>query len=195
MNKKITDEQLVIIAMDFGIKLPALKAIIEVECKGSGFNADGTPVILYERHKFYEGLRGINWITKSKEWYAKYPDLCNPKAGGYGKYSDQHNKLTRAATLNREVALESCSWGMGQVMGYHWKSLGYESLQAFVNAMYLSEYDQVVAMCRFLNVNGIIKYINANDWAGVALRYNGKAYKKNNYDVKLRDAYKKFGGK
>lgn len=195
MNKTITDEQLVIIAMDFGIKLPALKAIIEVECKGSGFNADGTPVILYERHKFYEGLRAINWITKSKEWYAKYPDLCNPKAGGYGKYSEQHSKLTRAATLNRDVALESCSWGMGQVMGYHWKSLGYESLQAFVNSMYLSEYDQVEAMCRFLKVNGIIKYINANDWAGVALRYNGKAYKKNNYDVKLRDAYKKFGGK
>lgn len=193
--KKITSSQIEELSKEFGIKVPALKAVMEVECKGSGFNDDGTPVILYERHKFYGGLRAINWITKSKEWYQKYPDLCNPKAGGYGKYSEQHNKLTRAATLNRDVALESCSWGMGQVMGYHWKSLGYESLQAFVNAMYLSEYDQVVAMCRFLKVNGIIKYINANDWAGVAIRYNGVAYKKNNYDVKLRDAYKKFGGK
>lgn len=194
MDKKISNDSLIVLAATYGINVPALKAIIEVECKGSGFNSDGTPVILYERHKFYEGLRAIKWFTKSREWYSLYPDLCNPTSGGYGKYSEQHGKLTRAANLNRDVALESCSWGMGQVMGYHWKSLGYKSLQEFINSMYRSEYDQVDAMCRYLSVNGLIKYITAKDWVSVALRYNGKAYKKNNYDVKLRDAYKKFGG-
>lgn len=194
MDKKISNDSLIVLAATYGINVPALKAIIEVECKGSGFNANGTPVILYERHKFYEGLRAIRWFTKSREWHSLYPDLCNPTSGGYGKYSEQHHKLARAANLNREVALESCSWGMGQVMGYHWKSLGYKSIQEFINAMYRSEYDQVDAMCRYLKFNGLIKYITAKDWAGVALRYNGKGYKKNNYDVKLRDAYKKFGG-
>lgn len=192
--KKLTLIEIEERARHYGIKVAALRAVIEVECKASGFNDDGTPVILYERHKFYEGLRAINWITKSREWYAAYPDLCNPYSGGYGKYSDQHPKLARASKLNREVALESCSWGVGQVMGYHWKALGYTTLQQFINCMYKSEYEQLDAMCRFIKHNGLIKYINANDWAGFALRYNGKAYKKNNYDVKLRDAYKKFGG-
>ena len=192
--KKLTLIEIEERARHYGIKVAALRAVIEVECKASGFNDDGTPVILYERHKFYEGLRAIGWITKSSEWYAAYPDLCNPNSGGYGKYSEQHLKLARASKLNREVALESCSWGVGQVMGYHWKALGYTTLQQFINCMYKSEYEQLDAMCRYIKHNGLIKYINANDWVGFALRYNGKAYKKNNYDVKLRDAYKKFGG-
>lgn len=195
MSKKITEIDIKELGYKYHIPYAVLKAVIEVECKGSGFNSDGTPVILYERHKFYEGLRAINWITKSKEWYQKYPDLCNPKSGGYGKYSEQHGKLTRAATLNREVALESCSWGMGQVMGYHWRKLGYESLQTFINAMYKSEYEQVNALCLYIVKFGLIKYIDDLNWAGFAKAYNGVAYKKNNYDVKLRDAYKKFGGK
>lgn len=192
--KKLTALQIEELAKEFGIKVPALKAVMEVECKGSGFNTDGTPVILYERHKFYDGLRKINWITKSREWSKEFPDLCNPLSGGYGKYSEQHPKLARAAKLNREVALESCSWGLGQVMGYHWALLGYESIQDFVNSMYASEAKQLEAMCRYIKVNKLIRYINDKNWAAFAKAYNGVAYKKNNYDVKLRDAYKKFGG-
>lgn len=195
MDKKISEVDIKELGHMFVIPYAVLKAIIEVECKGSGFNADGTPVILYERHKFYDGLRNINWITKSKEWYAKYPDLCNPSAGGYGKYSEQHGKLKRAAELNRDVALESCSWGMGQVMGYHWKALGYESLQSFINAMYKSEYEQVNAMCLYITKFGLIKHIDKLNWAAFARAYNGVAYKKNNYDVKLQAAYVKYGGK
>lgn len=189
MTKVLSELDIIQISHDYGIHTKNLKAVIQVECKGSGFNADGTPVILYERHKFFEGLRAIRWFTKSREWFVAYPDLCNPNAGGYGKYSDQHNKLARAANLNREVALESCSWGIGQVMGYHWKSLGYKSIQDFVNCMYESEAKQLEAMCKFIRVNGLIKYLNNQDWAGFALRYNGKAYKKNNYDVKLQEAF------
>lgn len=195
MSKKLTTEQIEKQALALGIEVAALRAVIEVECKGSGFNADETPVILYERHKFYEGLRAINWITKSKEWYQKYPDLCNPKAGGYGKYSEQHSKLSRAADLNRDVALESCSWGLGQVMGYHWKSLGYPALQHFINAMYRDEASQLDAMCRYIKANGLVKALQNKDWKAFARGYNGVAYAKNQYDVKLANAYKKWGGK
>ena len=163
MGKKLNEIEQRELAELYGIPLAAMKAIIEVECKSSGFNSDGTPVILYERHKFYEGLRAINWITKAREWSQKYPDLCNPYAGGYGKYSEQHKKLARAAELNRVVALESCSWGLGQVMGYHWKSLGYTNLQEFVNYMYKSEYCQLDAMCRFIEVNKVLPFIRKKD--------------------------------
>lgn len=194
MSKKMNEIEQRELADWYDIPLAAIKAIIEVECKGSGFNSDGTPVILYERHKFYEGLLAINWITKAREWSQKYPDLCNPYAGGYGKYSEQHKKLARAAELNRTVALESCSWGLGQVMGYHWKSLGYTNLQEFINYMYKSEYCQLDAMCRFIEVNNLLPFIRKKDWAGFAMRYNGSGYRKNKYDTKLAAAYKKFGG-
>lgn len=194
MSKKLTEIEQREFAERYGIPLAAMKAIIEVECKGSGFNSDGTPVILYERHKFYEGLLAINWITKAREWSQEYPDLCNPHAGGYGKGSEQHKKLARAAELNRTVALESCSWGLGQVMGYHWKSLGYTDLQEFINYMYKSEYFQLDAMCHFIEVNKLLPFIRKKDWAGFAMRYNGSGYRKNKYDTKLAAAYKKFGG-
>lgn len=48
--KKLTEQQIQLQAQALGIDAAALKAVIEVECRGSGFNADGTPVILYERH-------------------------------------------------------------------------------------------------------------------------------------------------
>ncbi len=191
-NKSITDAQIREQASKLGVEAAALKAVIEVEAKSSGFNQDGTPVILYERHKFYEGLRAINWITKAREWFKQYPDLCNPSPGGYGKYSEQHDKLARASKLNREVALESCSWGLGQVMGYHWKSLGYESLQSFINAMYRDEASQLDAMCRYISVNNLVNAVRSKDWKAFARGYNGKNYAINSYDTKLATAYAKW---
>ena len=192
MNKKLTDQQIQDQAKKLGIETACLRAVIEVECKGAGFNADNTPMILYERHVFYQRLRAINWITKSKEWAQKYPDLCNPVAGGYGKYAEQHGKLERAAKLNRDVALESCSWGIGQVMGYHWKALSYLSLQDFINAMYKDEASQLEAMCRYIQTNNLISALKRKDWKAFAKGYNGIAYAKNQYDIKLANAYKKW---
>lgn len=192
MTKKITLDQINKAALDLGIEPAALRAVIEIECRGDGFDANGLPVILYERHIFYRLLRSINWITKSNEWAKAYPDLCNPSSGGYGKLSAQHDKLDRAAKLNRDVALQSCSWGVGQVMGFHWKALGYASIQEFVNLMYRDEAAQLDAMCRFIKVNKLVGALQRHDWAAFARGYNGGDYKRNNYDTRLATAYAKF---
>jgi hypothetical protein len=191
VSKKLTDTQIKTQAMLLGVEVAALKAVIAVECRGLGFNADDTPVILFERHVFYLRLRSIGWLTKSKEWANLYPEICNPIAGGYGKFSEQHAKLSKASKLNRDVALESCSWGIGQVMGYHWKALGYASLQAFINAMYKDEASQLEAMCRYIKTNNLANALKRKDWKAFAKGYNGIAYAKNQYDVKLENAYKK----
>ncbi len=190
--KKITLEEIAHHAQHLGVETATLRAVMEVECKGNGFNADGTPVILYERHIFRRLLVNMNWITKAREWSRDYPDLCNVSAGGYGKESAQHERLNRASKLNRDVALESCSWGLGQVMGYHWKALGYPSLQSFVNAMYKDESSQLEAMVRYIEVNSLGKFLVAHNWASFALGYNGRDYKRNQYDTLLAKAYAKF---
>ncbi|QCO22886.1 DUF3380 domain-containing protein [Acinetobacter cumulans] len=191
MMKKLTDLQIQLQAKLLGIETAALRAVIEVECKSSGFNADGTPVILFERHVMRQRLIANKRDIDLKLISVERPDLCNKTDGGYGLYSAQHGRLNAAAQYHRVSALESASWGIGQVMGYHWKSLGYESLQAFINAMYKDEASQLDAMCRYIKVNGLVNSLKNKDWKAFAHGYNGSAYAKNSYDVKLANAYKK----
>lgn len=182
-------------AKRLGVEVAALRAILEKESSGSGFNADGTPKILYERHIMFRRLCVNVGVLKTGLLAKQYPDLVNSRgygAGGYGKYSEQPKKLERAASIDRTSALESCSWGIAQIMGYHWELCGFKSVQGFVNAMYKSEDAQFEVFVKFLEGAGIVPYLKKLDWAGVALRYNGKNYKQNNYDKDLEKYYKKF---
>ena len=184
-------------AKRLGVEVAALRAILEKESKGSGFNADGTPKILYERHIMYQRLTEHFGVATAKYWATGRSDLVYSKgygAGGYGKYSEQPKKLEAAAKIDRTSALESCSWGIAQIMGYHWKLCGFNSVQGFVNAMYKSEDSQFEVFVKFLEGSGIVPYLKKLDWANVALRYNGKNYKQNNYDVDLKRYYLKFKG-
>lgn len=192
MSKKITTAQIYEQALNLGIEYAALRAVIEVECKGAGFNADDTPVILFERHVFRQRLIANGQATIADTAMRKRPDLCNKTAGGYGLYSAQHSRLNDATQYHRTSALESASWGLGQVMGYHWQSLGYPSLQSFINAMYRDEASQLDVMCRFIRVNNLVNALKNKDWKSFARGYNGPAYAKNSYDVKLGNAYKKW---
>ncbi|MCJ0827915.1 N-acetylmuramidase family protein [Acinetobacter sp. NIPH1876] len=195
MSKELTTEQIEKQAASLGISVAALRAVIEVECKGSGFNSDQTPVILFERHVFRQRLIANDKAQAAEKAMSERPDLCNKTAGGYGLYSAQHGRLNAATQYHRDSALESASWGLGQVMGYHWKSLGYPNLQNFINAMYRDEASQLDAMCRYIKVNNLVKALQNKDWKAFARGYNGPAYAKNQYDMKLANAYKKWGGK
>lgn len=192
MSKKITLQQINDAAKSINVPVAALRAVMQVECKGSGFNADGTPVILFERHVFRQRLITNGKADIATKAMKERPDLCNTSEGGYGLLSAQHGRLNAASQYDRTSALESASWGLGQVMGYHWKDLGYASIQAFINAMYKDEASQLEAMCKFIKTNGLDKYLRNLDWAGFAFRYNGSGYKSNQYDTKLAAAYKGF---
>ena len=189
--KKLTDLQIQLQAKLLGIETAALRAVIEVECKGSGFNTDNTPVILFERHVMRQRLIANGQSKIADQMMIKRPDLCSKTSGGYGLYSAQHGRLNAAAQYHRASALESASWGIGQVMGYHWEILGYASLQAFINAMYKDEVLKLEAMCQYIQVNGLVNALKNKDWKAFASGYNGAAYAKNSYDVKLANAYEK----
>ncbi|WP_347454078.1 N-acetylmuramidase family protein [Acinetobacter thermotolerans] len=191
MSKKLTEAQIQAQASKLGIEVAVLKAVIEVECKGSGFNVDGTPVILFERHVFRQRLIANGKTATADKAMRERPDLCSKTTGNYGLYSAQHGRLNAAAQYHRESALESASWGIGQVMGYHWKALGYPTLQNFINAMYRDEASQLDAMCRYIVTNKLINALKNKDWKAFARGYNGPAYARNSYDVKLGNAYKK----
>lgn len=190
----LTDKQYQQAADDLGVTVPHIKAFEFVESNGDGFLADGRPKILFERHVFYRQLKAAKGQVYADRIARDFPYICNTKPGGYSGGAAEHNRLAQAVAIDRPSALESCSWGGFQIMGFHWKALGYSSIQALVNAAYKEE-GQLDMLVRFLKINpGIIRAMKAKDWAGVARGYNGPAYAQNQYDTKLAAAYKKFGG-
>ena len=191
--KTLTNEQIKDLANKHGIEYAGLKAVVEVEASGKGFIGD-VPKILYEPHIMHRLLTKKNYITIRNNLMKAHPNLCYPRWGTYkyGAESVQHRRLEIVSQFNRDTALESCSWGLGQVMGFHWKSLGYESLQAFINDMYESEAKQLEAMIRFIKVNGLLLALKNKDWVKFARGYNGSGYAKNKYHIKLANAYAKY---
>jgi hypothetical protein len=180
----LTDIDYNIAAKALGVEVACIKAVTKVESRGSGFLPSGEPVILFERHWMYK-------LLKAKT--GKEPELnevCNPKAGGYQGGASEHIRLNTAVMIDRECALQSASWGLFQIMGFHWKSLGYASLQAFVNDQYASEGKQLSTFVKFIQINpSMHNALKAKDWAKFAKLYNGPNYAINKYDIKLEAAY------
>ena len=179
-------------ASALGLKKAHLKAIATVESNGNGFLDTGEPKILFERHKFYQQLAKNRGAAFAATVAKTDPDICNTTAGGYLGGKAEHRRLQRAVAIDRNSALEACSWGAFQVMGFNWQPLGYSGIQALVNDAY-TDAGQLRMLAKFLKANpAIITAAKAEDWARVARLYNGPAYVQNRYDDKLREAYRKF---
>jgi hypothetical protein len=172
-------------AQSLGVEIAVIKAVAEVESPRGPFDSQGRPEILFERHYFHRLTAG--------EHDAAHPDISSSTAGGYGKFSAQYPKLQRAYELNPDAALRSASWGRFQIMGNNYEAAGFTSVVPFVRAMTKSELEHLNAFVHFVKSDPAqVSALQKKDWAGFAVRYNGKAYKKNNYDVKLEAAYEKF---
>lgn len=179
-----------------GVPLASVMAVNQVESRGEGFAANGRPVILFERHVMHARLQA-NGLSEAEAdaLAAKQPALVNRKAGGYIGGTAEHQRLAQAQQLHAIAALESASWGLFQIMGYHWQSLGYLDAQHFADTMALSEAAQLDAFVSFIETDTALhKALKGKKWAEFARRYNGQAYARNLYDVKLARAYAQFAG-
>ncbi|EPJ56357.1 MAG: hypothetical protein OFPI_00240 [Osedax symbiont Rs2] len=181
-------------AADLGVDMASIHAIKKVESKGLGFLSDGRPKILYERHVMRRQMQknGIGKIAIS-DTIKNFPDLVNSKPGGYKGGSKEHYRLSLAKTIDQASALESCSWGLFQIMGYHWKGLGYKSALEFVELMHANEGNHWQAFTRFVQADKKLhRALKDKNWAEFARRYNGPGYKKNRYDTKLKAAHDSY---
>ena len=180
-------------ATELGVNTAAVMAVNQVESRGSGF-FDNRPIILYERHVFRRQLlkNGLKQ-AEVKKLELKHADIINSRPGGYIGGVSEYQKLDRAIAIHRTAALESCSWGAFQIMGYHWETMGYASIEQFVERMYISEGEQLDAFVRFIKADSRLhKALKEQQWAEFARRYNGPGYAKNLYDVKMARAYEQF---
>lgn len=179
------------------LPLAIVKAVNRVESNGSGFLPDGRPVILFERHVFYQRLKAAGADVDALA--ARFPNLCNPKRGGYTGGACEWARLSNARLVVGEafadIAYESCSWGLFQIMGHHWDNLGYPSAAHYAAKMAESEGAQLDAFVSLIAADPAMhKALKGRKWAEFAKLYNGPAYKENLYDAKLAQAYERFQG-
>jgi hypothetical protein len=169
----------------------ALRAVATVEAgPHGGFNDDGTPVILFERHKFERHTGGRFHGARMPSGKAEWNLISWTVWGGYGPTSVQHEKLAFAATLDRDAALKSASWGLFQILGENHAAAGFPDLQGFINAMYRDVDGHLRALVMFIRSNPKLLYaIRARDWPVVAYNYNGPKFRENRWDTKMADAY------
>lgn len=173
-------------------EVAAIKAVAEVEAgPGGAFLDSGEPVILFERHIFHELTDGRHAGARAPGAPASCSVISLDTQGGYGPYSAQHARLQAAVDLDRTAALMSASWGLFQILGRYSHETGHTTLQGFITAMYEgvdAHLDAFVALVLYRHLGDEIR---EHRWADFAIRYNGKAYRKNRYDDKLAAAYAK----
>ncbi len=176
-------------ASQLGIELAAMLAVIEIESAFRFFavvNGKDEPVIRWEGHYFDRRLSG-----KDRD-RARAQGLASPTAGAIKNPASQAARwamLDRAVLINATAALESASYGGGQVMGANWRALKYGSVDALVNAARSGVAGQINMMARFIRTNGLEGALKRRDWAAFARGYNGQNFAKNGYHTKLAKAY------
>lgn len=194
MFNSATISKVKVIAARMGVDAAALLAVAEVESAGvTEWNVNGNPrpPIRFEGHYFYKKLKG------DKLKAAVAAGIANPKAGAVknpSSYGARYALLERAAKIDSKAAYESTSWGLGQVMGDHWKKLGYSSVDAMVNAASTVD-GQIDIMARYIEKFNLVDELQSKGWKAFASQYNGPAYKKNRYDTKMAAAYSIYSKK
>ena len=180
------------IAGNLNVPPAALLAVVDVESGGRmSANIDGKeePLIRFEGHYFDRFLRG------EKREQARKAKLANPVPGKVKNPRTQKarwNLLRKASLIDRPAALSSCSWGVGQVMGAHWKWLGYGSPDALVAEARSGVEGQVKLMARYIDRAGLAGALNDQSWDRFARAYNGPCYAKNRYAERMAKAFAKY---
>lgn len=173
-------------ALRNGVTVPAIKAVAQVESGGrSGFDDQYRAKILFEAHHFrkYTG----------KKFDLSHPHLSCLRKPGKKYYSwDQYTRLYEAMVLDPVAAIKACSWGKFQVLGSNHN--GWPDPVSFARAMQVSENNHLKSFEAYCVTNHLIQHLKTKDWAKFAAGYNGANYKEYDYDTKMANAYKKYGG-
>jgi N-acetylmuramidase/Putative peptidoglycan binding domain len=179
----LSNDGLSAVAGTLGVFAPEIWTVLAVETSGCGFLPDRRPQILYERHVFHR-LTGGQFDDG---------DISDPTPGGYGPGgSHQYDRLAAAIQLDRAAALQSASWGIGQVMGNNFAMVGFPDVETMVAAMSESEDNQLTAVGAFLTATKLDLSLQAHDWTAFARGYNGPNFAINHYDSRLNGEFQKF---
>lgn len=174
-------------AKESNLKPSNLLGFLEVETGGKGFDdVTGKIIIQFEPAWMKKlspyapsGLWSVNKVdVQSKEWIA---------------FNDAFSK-------NPDAAMQATSIGLPQIMGFHYKRLGFKSVGEMWDFAKVSLENQIELLVRFIKTDkNLLSALNSENWDKVASIYNGSQYKemakkwgREPYDISLKNANKKY---
>ena len=204
---EVTRADILAAAADLKCDAGLIYALAKQESATSSFTkVDGrtVPTILYERHIFrkytsphmkppspyehdhheicgpgYHRTRKVNGvlIDRSTTAAAVADDVYGPP----GRH--QYERLCKAYALDRAAALESCSWGKFQIMGFNYKAAGYADVFAFVKGMSTGDPAHIKAFLKFAKSNDtLLSGLQNRNYEQIAEGHNGAGWRSLNPD-------------
>jgi N-acetylmuramoyl-L-alanine amidase len=163
----------------------------------------------YSEAEIEEYLKGLQ---------AKFPGILYPRwtTKHYLWGEREYERLELARTIDSKSAIYSTSWGLFQMLGENLEhnlisrvnknanadSEMYANAEDFEQKQSISEYYHFLDFLAFIKTKKVrgtrlIDFISEEnrgnyDWDSFAYGYNGSGYKRNSYDLKLREAYFKY---
>ncbi|WP_449435041.1 N-acetylmuramidase domain-containing protein [Pedobacter steynii] len=119
---------------------------------------------------------------------------------GVERQSKEWIAFNSAFALNADAAMESTSIGLGQIMGFHYKRLGFKTVGAMWDDAKKGEFQQVQQMAKFIATDSrLLTALKNKDWHVVACLYNGAGYLalakkigREPYNISMQKAYTKY---
>lgn len=182
-------------------------AVFCVESSGKGFQKSNQDrmIIRFENHVFWKTWGKENpQIFHQHFKYGKQEDGRNkiwlghqfrPSQEGnwktfHGSQSKEWEVLDFAKALDESAALTSISMGAPQIMGFHYKRLGFESAKEMFNKFNKDIQYQIEGFYHFMS-SPMIQALQENDFITFAELYNGSGQKEK-YGNWIQEHYQIF---
>lgn len=182
------DDKIIRLAKSVSVLEPAmLLAFIEVETGGRGFDPETSKLIIqfepvwFRRQAPYapSGKWSLNKVeVQRKEWEA---------------FNDAYSKSPGAAMLSTSI-------GLGQIMGFHYKRIGFNSVGDMWDDAKRGVSNQVDHVAKFITSDPrLIRAFQKKDFDMIARLYNGENYAelakkipREPYNISIEKAYHKY---
>jgi hypothetical protein len=170
--------------------------VLVTESSGRPFGADGRLLIRFENHLFWQFWGkanqalfnqhfafdpGVTW--QGHQWRA---DAQGAWLACHASNAQEWQVLEFARRLDEDAALRSISMGAPQIMGFNHASIGYPTPQAMFAAFEHDAGAQLLALFRFMEVNGLVGAVRNKEYRRFAVVYNGPG-QPDYYADKMRD--------
>lgn len=195
MFDKPTLEAIGRIATRLGVEPAALLAVAEIESGGVAFamvRGKAEPLIRWEGHYFDKRLKGDQRET------ARRQGLASPDAGAIPNPKGQAIRWERlflpATKISQLAAFESTSWGIGQVMGAHWRVLGFDKPGEMLTMVRSGVVGQVEVMARYIEKFALADELRRLDFPAFTRGYNGPGGIKAGYHNRMAESYRRWSG-
>lgn len=166
-----------------GIDVADAMAVLVTESVSGPFGSDGRMVIRFENQQFWHFWGKANpdsfeqhfKFDPDKTWKGHFwrADANGPWLPCHVGNPQEWQLFDFARSLDETAAIKSMSMGAAQIMGFNHTSVGYPTPQAMFAAFEHDAGNQLRALFRFMEVNGLVEAVRAKDYRRFAVVYNG----------------------